>query len=64
MGIRWWLDALRAAWDCVSCKGKFGTVERCPASDWLRRDIGLTEDDMKSLSDRMFEMKRKHGGWF
>jgi hypothetical protein len=30
-------------------------------SDWLRRDIGLTEDLMSW--GRIDEIKRMHGGW-
>jgi hypothetical protein len=32
-------------------------------ADWLRRDIGLTENVMSSQSDRIFEIKKAHE-WF
>src|SRR5262245_38444195 len=61
MGNRRWLDVLKDAWD--SCMSKFGWLERHPESAWLRRDIGLAEDDMKSRSDRIDEIRQKHSGW-
>lgn len=55
MGIRQWLDALEAAWQRVSCASEL--------SEWLRRDIGLTEDDLKSRSEHIDEIRRKYSGW-
>ena len=55
MGIRQWLDALEAAWKRASCVSEL--------SAWLRRDIGLTEDDVKSRSDYIDEVRRKYSGW-
>jgi hypothetical protein len=31
--------------------------------DWLRRDMGLTEDAVKSAWDHVDEIRRKHSGW-
>ncbi|MEY9421048.1 hypothetical protein ABIF69_007490 [Bradyrhizobium japonicum] len=38
MDIRQWRDALKAAWQRVSYASEL--------SDWLRRDIGLTADEV------------------
>ena len=32
-------------------------------SDWLRRDIGLTEDVVTSVWDHVDEIRRKHHEW-
>ena len=55
MDIRQWRDALKAAWERVSCASEL--------SDWLRRDIGLTEDEVKSRADYIDEIRRKYSGW-
>jgi hypothetical protein len=64
LGIRWWARILRAARQRLSSVDRYKWGETYPASDWLRRDIGLTEDVMTSRSDRIDEIKRKHSGWF
>jgi hypothetical protein len=55
MGIRWWIDALTAVWSSASCVSEL--------SDWLRRDIGLTKNDLRSRSEHVDEIRRKYGGW-
>jgi hypothetical protein len=62
--IRWWTRVLRTAWQRLSRTDRYTWVDKYPASDWLRRDIGLTEDVMTSAWDRIEEIKRKHSGWF
>lgn len=32
-------------------------------SDWLRRDIGLTEDVVKSALERLDHIRQRHSGW-
>lgn len=32
-------------------------------SDWLRRDIGLTEDVMTSALERIDDIRQRHYGW-
>jgi hypothetical protein len=54
---------LRFAWQCLAGTERYKWVDKCPASDWLRRDLGLTEDVMTSAWDRIEEIKRKHSGW-
>jgi len=51
MDIRQWRDALKAAWERVSYASEL--------SDWLRRDIGLTADEVKSRADYIDEIRRK-----
>ncbi|MBR0858437.1 protein-L-isoaspartate O-methyltransferase family protein [Bradyrhizobium liaoningense] len=63
LGRRWWHDALKTAWNRVSCAGSCRRVEAHTASNWLRRDLGLTEDDMTSHSERIDEIRGKHVGW-
>jgi hypothetical protein len=55
MRIRQWLDAVEAAWARVSCASEL--------SEWLRRDIGLTEDDLRSRSEHIDEIRRKYREW-
>ncbi|MBR1033109.1 hypothetical protein [Bradyrhizobium liaoningense] len=52
MDIRQWRDALKAAWQRVSYASEL--------SDWLRRDIGLTADEVKSRADYIDEIRRKY----
>ncbi|MBW7966670.1 protein-L-isoaspartate O-methyltransferase [Bradyrhizobium sp. BR 10261] len=63
LGLRWWLEALKSAWKRVSSAGSCGRLESHIASNWLRRDLGLTEDDVPSHSERIGEIRRKHGVW-
>jgi len=56
MGIRQWLDALKAAWNGPPCASEL--------SEWLRRDIGLNADDLKSRLQYIDEIRRKYSGWF
>jgi hypothetical protein len=62
--LRWWTRALRAARQCLAGTERYKWVDKCPDSDWLRRDIGLTEDVMRFRSDQIEEIKRKHSEWF
>jgi hypothetical protein len=62
-GDRWWTRALRSAWQFLSGTERYKWVDQYPASDWLRRDLGLTEDVVTSAWDRVEEIKRKHSGW-
>ena len=55
MDIRQWRDALKAAWQRVSYASEL--------SDWLRRDIGLTADEVKSRVDYIDEIRRKYSDW-
>jgi hypothetical protein len=55
MGIRQWLDALKTAWNGASCASEL--------SAWLRRDIGLNEQDLKSRAEHIDEIRRKYSGW-
>ena len=64
LGIRWWTDALRSAWQRLAGPSRYKWVDRFPDSDWLRRDIGLTEDVMTFRSDQIDEIRRKHSEWF
>jgi hypothetical protein len=63
VGRRWWVSAAIAAWRLLSWAGEGGTIGRYPVPDWLRRDLGLTEDDMTSLSDRIYETRQKYSWW-
>ena len=63
-GIHWWSLALGAVWQRLSRMDRYTWVDKCPASDWLRRDIGLTEDVMTRELHRIDEIRRKHSGWF
>ena len=62
-GIRWWLSAMKAGWEFLSCAGEGGKVGKYPLPDWLRQDLGLTEDDVKSQSDRINETRQKYYEW-
>ena len=64
LGLRWWTRAFRAAWQRLAGPEQYKWVDKIPASDWLRRDLGLTENMMTSRWDRIEEIKRKHSGWF
>ena len=64
LGLHWWTRALRSAWQYLAGAERYKWVDRYPASEWLRRDIGLTEDVMAREWDRMEEIRRKHSGWF
>ncbi|MBR0732253.1 hypothetical protein [Bradyrhizobium japonicum] len=55
MDIRQWRDAQKAAWERVSYASEL--------SDWLRRDIGLTADEVKSRVDYIDEIRRKYSDW-
>ncbi|HEX9211581.1 MAG TPA: hypothetical protein VF901_13825, partial [Bradyrhizobium sp.] len=57
LGLHWWTRALRSAWQCLAGAGRYKWVDRCPDSDWLRRDIGLTEDVMTFRSDQIDEIR-------
>jgi hypothetical protein len=63
LSIHWWTRALRAAWQCLSATERYKWVDEYPASDWLRRDLGLTEDVVTSAWDRIEAINRKHSGW-
>jgi hypothetical protein len=63
LNIRWWTRSLRAAWQCLAGTERYKWVDRYPASEWLRRDLGLTEDDVTSAWDRIEAINRKHSGW-
>jgi hypothetical protein len=58
--IRRWLSAMKAGRDLLACVGKGGTVGTYPLPDWLRRDLGLTEDDVTSHSDRIDETRQRY----
>jgi hypothetical protein len=62
-GIRWLLSVRKAGWELLSCAGEGGIVGRYPLPDWLRQDLGLTEDDVKSQSDRINETRQIYYEW-
>jgi hypothetical protein len=62
MGDRRWLAALKAAWRRLSRTGEHGGIEKYRLPDWLRNDLGLTEHETKSASDRINEFRYKHSG--
>ena len=63
LDIRWWTRALRSAWQRLAGAGRYKWVDKYPASAWLRRDVGLTEDAVISAWDEIDEIRRKHNGW-
>jgi hypothetical protein len=63
MRIRWWLSALKAMRGLLSRASEGRKVGRYPLPDWLQRDLVLTEDDVKSQSDRISEMRQRHSEW-
>ena len=58
--IRLWHSAMKAGWDLLSYVGEGGKVEGYPLADWLRQDLGLTEYDVTSHSDRIDETRQKY----
>jgi hypothetical protein len=62
-GSHWWTRALRAAWQRLAGTERYKWVDKYPASEWLRRDLGLTEDVVTSAWDRIEAINRKHSGW-
>ncbi len=41
-----------------------GRLDKFPLSRRLRNDIGVTQDHIESVADRMDKMRRRNGAWF
>jgi hypothetical protein len=61
MALRWWTRALNVVWQLLSCANGCKRVGHYPA--WLRRDIGLMDEDVPSVWEHVDEIRRKHHGW-
>ncbi|BAR58930.1 hypothetical protein ACVIWV_005988 [Bradyrhizobium diazoefficiens] len=58
-----WLCALKALWQFLSCAGGFTWADKYPATAWLRRDIGLSEEVVTREWNRVDEIRREYSGW-
>jgi len=63
MGLQSWTRALKDLWQRLAYTDGYRWVDKYPASAWLRRDIGLSEDIVMREWDRVDEIRHRYCGW-